>query len=192
MFMRLAWLTLVAFAYCLTSFAQDAKTIRLANATSICESKDQTIEYSRELKNFTSQPAFRAMNRAMEIASFGLQRLTFCEHADLVVKFHADFTEPARASIVVTDADSGDVVFSEERNSSDMSNDLFRLAKHFQLERRNAKPKVEVYRIAHAAGCQDDDIASALAQEDAAELLAKINKSYSVKAFAGCWGLSPK
>jgi hypothetical protein len=147
-YMRFVWAIGVVATGALSLLAQDARIVRLANATSICESNDETVEWSKELKNFNSQPTFRAIHRAMTVASVGMQRLVVCEHVDLVVKFHADFTDSPRASMTVTDSDSAEVVFAEVRDAADMSNDLYRLARQFQSARTNAKATVEIYRLA--------------------------------------------
>jgi hypothetical protein len=54
----------------------------------------------------------------------GLTPLFTCEHADLVVKIDYDSFSSESVTLSVTDAESGDAVFRDERGVSDLSSDL--------------------------------------------------------------------
>ena len=75
----------------------------------------------------------------------GFTPLYSCERADLVIKI--DYEDAVgTVKLNVTDADSGDTVFHEERNVSDLSSDVSRMAAHFQNMVSDARSVAKVER----------------------------------------------
>jgi len=104
----------------------------MAQAKTICYSGDSGVQWNKHDKTFNSAYTLRIMRSAAEIAAQGYRFVFACEHSDLVMKFNADFVIQSSVSINVTDADSGDTVFTETRDVQEEKNDLYRLALHFR------------------------------------------------------------
>jgi hypothetical protein len=109
---------------------------RVASAKTICFSANSQVEWSKNNK----QPvgAFATMRAGARIAMKGFTPLYTCERADLVVKIDYDAVSPEAVTLIVTDAESGDSVFREQRSVSDLSSDITRMATHFQSMRSDA------------------------------------------------------
>lgn len=105
---------------------------RMAQAKTICYSGDSEVHWNKHDKSFNSADTLRIMRGAAEVAAQGYRFVFACEHSDLVIKLNADFLIESSVSINVTDADSGDTVFTETRAVQEEKNDLYRLALHFK------------------------------------------------------------
>lgn len=116
---------------------------RVASAKTICDSANSEVEWNKNSKEPVG--AFTAMRGGARIAMKGFTPLYSCERADLVVKTVYDSASEL-VTLAVTDAESGDNVFREERSVSDLSSDVTRTATHFQSMRSDAL----VYKIAAA------------------------------------------
>ena len=112
---------------------------RITRAKTICYADTSEVQWDKRLKNFDSKSSLRHMRGAMTVVSTGYRLVLSCEHADLVAKLEVDRSYSEKVSLEVTDADSGDLVFAEERDLRDESGDLSRLANHFQAARAEAK-----------------------------------------------------
>lgn len=143
---------------------QEKALERIASAKTICYSANSEVQWSKNNK----QPvgAFTTMSAGARIAMKGFTPLYGCERADLVVKIVYDATSPEAVTLTVTDAESGDIVFREERSVSDLSSDVTRMATHFQSMRSDAL----------AAKIAADEIAQAKAKREA--FLAKLPKHW--------------
>jgi hypothetical protein len=108
---------------------------RVASAKTICHSANSQVLWNKNNKEPAG--AFMTMDAAAHIAMKGFKPLYVCDRADLVVKTVYDATLESVA-FVVTDAESGDIVFHEERSVSDLGSDLTRMATHFQNMRSDA------------------------------------------------------
>ena len=115
---------------------QEVALERVASAKTICFSANSEVQWSKNNK----QPvgAFTTMRAGARIAMKGFSSLISCERADLIVKIVYDSVSPETVTLAVTDAESGDSVFREERSVSDLSSDLTRMAAHFQSMRSDA------------------------------------------------------
>jgi len=110
-------------------------------AKTICFSANSEVSWNKNNK----QPvgAFAAMRGGARIAMRGFAPLYSCERADLVIKI--DYNDVAgTVNFNVTDADSGDTVFREERSVSDLSSDVSRMAAHFQNMVADARAAAKV------------------------------------------------
>jgi hypothetical protein len=109
---------------------------RIASAKTICFSANSQVQWSKNNK----QPlgAFATMRAGARIAMKGFTQLYSCERADLVVKIDYDATSSEEVTLAVTDAESGDAVFREQRSISDLSSDVTRMGTHFQSMRSDA------------------------------------------------------
>lgn len=122
--------------------AQDCKATegialqRVASAKTICYSANSEIQWSKNNKEPVG--VFPIMRSAARSAMTGFVPVYSCERADLVVKIDYDGISPEQVTLAITDAESGDVVFHEQRFVSDLSSDLTRMATHFQNMRSDA------------------------------------------------------
>lgn len=109
---------------------------RVASAKTICYSANSQVQWSKNNK----QPvgAFTTMSAGARIAMKGFTTLYTCQHADLVIKIDYEAFSSESVTLAVTDAESGGLVFREERSVSDLSSDLTRMATHFQNMRSDA------------------------------------------------------
>jgi hypothetical protein len=127
---------------------------RVASAKTICYSGNSQVQWSKNNK----QPmgAFTTMRTGARIAMKGFTPLYACERADLVIRIdYNDISETV--TLAVTDAESGDPVFREERSVSDLGSDVSRMASHFQAMLSDAR----------AAAKADLEGAQAKAKEEA-------------------------
>lgn len=81
---------------------------------------------------------WRDIEAADRIAASSYQEVSDCAKADLVVKITLDVLNDT-ITLLVTDADSGDPVFSETRTIQDKRSDLVHTAQHFLDAAKNAK-----------------------------------------------------
>lgn len=109
---------------------------RVASAKTICYSANSEVQWSKNNKEPVG--AFTTMRAGARMAMKGFTPLYTCERADLVVKIVYDAVSPETVTLAVTDAESGDTVFREERSVSDLSSDVSRMATHFQSMRSDA------------------------------------------------------
>lgn len=105
---------------------------RMAAAKTICSSDSSTVSYRKDSKPNASEMSYHwgNINAASEIAERGYA-LAACTQADLVIRLDVDLFVSDNVSINVTDADSGESVFMENRSIQAERNDLARLAMHF-------------------------------------------------------------
>ena len=109
--------------------------MRVASARTICYSANSQVQWNKNYKPPVG--AFATMRAAARLAMKGFTPLDGCERADLVVRINYDAMYDL-VTLDVTDADSGDNVFRESRNVSDLSSDVTRMATHFQNMRSDA------------------------------------------------------
>ena len=102
---------------------------RVASAKTICYSANSEVQWSKNNKEPAG--AFATMRAGARTAMKGFSPLYTCERADLVVRIDFDNISET-VKITVTDAESGDSVFHEERSVSDLGSDVSRMAAHFQ------------------------------------------------------------
>ncbi len=131
---------------------EQAAASRMIRAKTICYSGDSRVLWSRNEKHFTPNRSFRNMELAQNVST-GYVRVYACERADLVANMTSDHTDltAGTVSLEVTDADSGDVVFKEERGLTDEANDLYRLVLHFREARTQAKSQLQQAALAAKA-----------------------------------------
>lgn len=86
---------------------------------------------------------WRDIRAADRIAESGHREVIDCAQADLVVKITVD-TLSDSISLLVTDADSGDSVFSETRTIQDKRSDLIHAAQHFLDAVKSARRAAQV------------------------------------------------
>jgi hypothetical protein len=146
--MRLIASILAAFAFVIPTMAQskyglscqgdacvgiDRKaTERMANSKTICSSGDSGFTYSKKdvPSQLTQQIYWRDINAAERITEREYRAVDDCAKADLIVKITLD-TLMNNVSLTVTDGDSGETVFTEDRSVQDKRSDLIRAAQHF-------------------------------------------------------------
>jgi len=87
--------------------------------------------------------AFATMRTGARMAMKGFTPLYSCERAELVVKIDYDDMY-GTVKLNVSDADSGEPVFHEERSVSDLSSDVSRMAAHFQSMVSDARAAAKV------------------------------------------------
>ncbi len=126
---------------------------RVASAKTICYSANGQVQWSKNNKEPAG--AFNAIRLGARSAMRGFTPLYGCEHSDLVVRIDYDDTSQV-VTLGVTDAESGDRVFKEERSVSDLSSDVSRIASHFQ----------SMLREARAAASAEREVAQAKARRD--------------------------
>ncbi len=114
---------------------------RMNKAKTICAASGNNIQWNKNEKNVNPNVSFRLMEQAMVVVASGYTRVYSCKRADLVAKFEVDKVDN-NASLEVSDADSGAVVFRESRDLKDEENDLYRLARHFQDAKAEAKEQL--------------------------------------------------
>jgi hypothetical protein len=106
---------------------------RLVNAKSICMSGNSGFTYPK--KNPPSpireKIYWQDIDAAQGIAEYSYEALSDCSKADLIIKINLDLVSDS-VSLVVTDSDSGETVFTEFRSIQDTRNDLIRAAQHFR------------------------------------------------------------
>jgi len=104
----------------------------MANARTICGSGDTSILYPKTNKPRADEMTiyWRDIYAAERIAKSSYRELGDCAQADLVVRITLD-TLNDNISLLVTDGDSGDSVFSETRTIQDKRSDLVHAAQHF-------------------------------------------------------------
>lgn len=121
-------------------FTEQAAASRIRNAKTICLSGQSGVSCNMNDKQCVQESRLflQQIQAAMSVAARGYTRVYACEHADLVAKFNVDSGGGENTSVEITDADSGDAVFLETRSIHDTSNDLYRLARHFQDARTAA------------------------------------------------------
>lgn len=101
----------------------------IAEAKTICLSGNSQIQWN---KKTTKEPTWAwAAIRAGEGRATRDFTVAACEHADLVVKYVYD-DSLGNVKMDVTDADSGNIVFEESRDVSDLSSDTVRMAEHWR------------------------------------------------------------
>jgi hypothetical protein len=108
---------------------------RLTSAKTICYSANSQVQWSKNNKEPVG--AFTTMRAGARTAMKGFTPLSACERAELIVKINYDSVSET-VTLAVTDAESGDRVFREERSVSDLSSDVSRMATHFQSMRSDA------------------------------------------------------
>jgi hypothetical protein len=91
---------------------------RVASANTICYSANSQVQWSKNNKE--PEGAFSVMSAGARIAMKGFTTLYSCERADLVVKIDYNAFFSASVTLAVTDAESGSLVFKEERSVSDL------------------------------------------------------------------------
>lgn len=100
---------------------------RVAAAKSICLSENSTVTWNKNSKEPTWAWSAIAAGESTAVKDFDVRA---CDHADLVVKYvYHDMTGTVR--VTVTDADSGNTVFAEGRDVSDLRSDAIRMADHW-------------------------------------------------------------
>jgi hypothetical protein len=132
--------------------AEETAASRMVRAKTICYSGDSTVLWSKTDKRFDPSLSLRQMRVAENVAT-GYTRIYACERADLVTKILVDHTDlrSGTVSVEVTDADSGEVVYKEDRNIADEANDLYRLIRHFREARTQAKAQLQEAALAAVA-----------------------------------------
>ena len=113
---------------------------RMTSARSICGSGETSIVYPKNNKPSAAEMAtyWRDIFAAQRIAESGYREVSDCAQADLILKITVD-TGGGSISLLVTDADSGDSVFSETRTIQDTRSDLTHAAQHFLDDVRSAR-----------------------------------------------------
>jgi hypothetical protein len=143
---------------------------RLVNARTICYSSDSAVHWNKNDKTFNAEYSLRLMRRAAQIAAEGYTLASACTRSDLIIKFDAEFDGASPfVSVIVTDGDSGDVVYTETRDVQDQSNDFYRLARHFSDAHSQAEEAVRQTQEINEAAAQATARAERAAQEQAAE-----------------------
>lgn len=117
---------------------------RMVNAKTICTSGETEITYSRKdvPSKSTMQLYWANIHDAETIAQTDFQARGDCSRADLILRINFDALAE-EVSLSVSDADSGEAVFRENRSVQDSRNDLIRAAKHFRSAVAAAKVSVE-------------------------------------------------
>lgn len=117
---------------------------RMVNAKTVCGSGDTSIVYPKKNKPSADEIAtyWRDINAAQRVAESGYREVSDCAKADLIVRITLD-TLNDTVSLLVTDADSGDSVFSESRTIQDKRSDLIHAAQHFRDAVRAAQYAAE-------------------------------------------------
>jgi hypothetical protein len=112
----------------------------MTSARTICGSGETSILYPKKNKPNADEMAiyWRDIYAAQRIAESGYRAVIDCAKADLIVKITLD-TLNDNISLLVTDADSGDSVFSETRSIQDSRSDLVHAAQHFLDHVKNAR-----------------------------------------------------
>jgi hypothetical protein len=126
---------------CLT--VQGEALEKVGSAKTICYSANSEVQWNKNSK----QPvgAFATMRVGARMAMRGFTPLYSCERADLVVRIDYD-DMIGTVKLNVIHADSGKSVFLEERDVSDLSSDVSRMAAHFQamVSEARAAAKAEI------------------------------------------------
>lgn len=105
----------------------------MATAKSVCTSGNSGFSYSKKNPpSATEQQIYwQDIYAAQRVAEYTYQVVYDCSKADLIIKTNLDLLLES-VSLVVTDSDSGEAVFTETRSVQDTRNDLIRAAQHFR------------------------------------------------------------
>ncbi len=97
---------------------------RMATAKTVCTSGNSGFSYSKKnVPSATEQRIYwQDINAAQRVAEYTYQVVYDCSKADLIIKTNLDLLME-NVSLVVTDSDSGETVFTEFRSIQDTRND---------------------------------------------------------------------
>jgi hypothetical protein len=117
---------------------------RMVTARTICGSSDTSILYRKQNKPTVDEASlyWRDIHSAERIAQSTYVEVTDCSKADLVIRISLDTLNDI-VSLLVTDGDSGESVFSETRSIQDKRSDLVHAAQHFRDAVKNARLAAE-------------------------------------------------
>ena len=150
-----------------TALDQKAKS-RMTSARTVCGSGDTSILYPKKNKPRADEMTiyWRYIYAAESIAKSSYREVSDCAQADLVVKITLDTLNDS-ISLLVTDADSGDSVFSEARTVQDKRSDLIHAAQHFRDAVKTARfaAQAEQTRLAEDYRQQKEAEAAKLEQQ---------------------------
>ena len=135
---------------------------RIHAAKTACMSTASAVSWAKNLENPETAHTLKLMRRAYAEARNDYLTLTSCKNARLIFKFEVEKTD--HAALDVFDSESGDTVFHERRDLKDEEADLHRLALHFLQAHQEANTLMEIYQVAHDAGCKDEKIAAVVAR----------------------------
>jgi hypothetical protein len=127
---------------------------RVYAARTICLSANTSIQWN---KKSSPEPrwAWGAIRAGNVRAAKGF-RLIGCDHADLVVKYLYD-DAMGTVKLDVTDAESGDTVFQESRDVSDLTSDVVRMAAHWNGMLTDAQTAARAEAIAAVASAHEQE-----------------------------------
>lgn len=117
---------------------------RMASAESICSSGDSGFTYPKKdpPSKSTAQIYWEDIYAAQRIAVRDYRVVDDCAKADLIVKITLD-TLLDNVSLSVSDGDSGEAVFIENRSIQDKRSDLIRAAQHFRDAVKTARLELQ-------------------------------------------------
>ncbi len=139
---------------------------RMMSARTICGSGDTSVLYPKKNKPSADEMTiyWRDIHAAERIAESSYREVIDCAQADLVVKITLDTLNDS-VSLVVTDGDSGDSVFSETRTIQDKRSDLIHAAQHFRDAVKSARLGAQAEQARLAEEYRQQQEAQAAKQE---------------------------
>src|SRR5262249_44719308 len=140
---------------------------RIVSARTLCGSGDTSILYPKKARPSSDEFAvyWRDIRAAERIAKSSYREVSDCSQADLILKITLDTLNDS-VSLQVTDADSGDSVFSEIRAIQDKRSDLVHAAQHFRDAVKSARSAAQAEQEKLAAEYSRQQEAEAQKREE--------------------------